>query len=230
MNDNLRIIIVEDESLIAEMLKIMLEDMGHKVVGVVHTFLSGQLVIERGGFDLAILDINLHGEMEGVELAATLREARIPFMFLTSYSDKKTLEEAKKTVPGAYVLKPFTEEDIFTGLEMTMMHGERSEDNTVSIKDGHKSRILDHEDILFIKADNIYIEVHTVKAKIVSRQTLSAALEKLPEDQFIRVHRSYAVNIRKIDSVSRSSLKIGNVTIPISRTHRADVFRVLDLE
>lgn len=230
MADSLKIIIVEDESLIAEMLKLMLEDMGHKVIGVVHTLLSGQLVIERGGYDLAILDINLHGKMEGIELAQELRELRVPFMFLTSYADKATLEEAKKTVPGAYVLKPFTEEDIYTNIEMTMMHAVRAEDTTVSIKDGHKSRILDHEDILFVKADNIYIEVHTTKTKVVSRQTLSAALEKLPEDLFIRVHRSYAVNIKKIDSVSRSSLQIGQVTIPISRTHREDVYRALDLE
>ena len=168
--------------------------------------------------------------MEGIELAAELRESRIPFMFLTSYADKATLEEAKKTVPGAYVLKPFTEEDIYTGLEMKIMHAVKDEENTVSIKDGHKSRILDHEDILYVKADNIYIEVYTTKTKVVSRQTLSAALEKLPTDQFIRVHRSYAVNKRKIDFISRSSLKIGQVTIPILRTHRTDVFRALDLE
>ncbi len=81
MSDQPKIIIVEDESLIAEMLKLMLEDMGHKVIGVVHKFLSGQLVIEREGYDLAILDINLHGKMEGIELAAELRESRIPFVF-----------------------------------------------------------------------------------------------------------------------------------------------------
>jgi len=54
------------------MLKLMLEEMGHKVIGVVHTFLSRQLVIERGGCDLAMLDINLHGKMEGIELAMEL--------------------------------------------------------------------------------------------------------------------------------------------------------------
>ncbi len=84
-------------------------------------------------------------------------------------ADKATLEEAKKTVPGAYVLKPFAEEDIYTGLEMTIMHAVKDEENTVSIKDGHKSRILDHEDILYVKADNIYIEVYTTKTKVVSR-------------------------------------------------------------
>jgi DNA-binding response OmpR family regulator len=71
-SEQLKIIIIEDESLIAEMLKLMLEEMGHKVIGVVHTFLSRQLVIERGGCDLAMLDINLHGKMEGIELAMEL--------------------------------------------------------------------------------------------------------------------------------------------------------------
>ena len=93
----MKIIIVEDESLIAEMLKLMLEDMGHKVIGVVHTLLSGQLVIERGGYDLAILDINLHGKMEGIELAQELKEElRVPFMFLTSYADRQATLDQKR--------------------------------------------------------------------------------------------------------------------------------------
>ncbi|MEZ4722515.1 MAG: response regulator transcription factor [Flavobacteriales bacterium] len=230
MAESLDVIVVEDESIISEMLRVMLEDLGHKVVGVAHSKRAGQELIDRGGFNFAILDINLEGGIEGVELAENLKRDRVPFMFLTSYADKYTVNEAKRTVPGAYILKPFTEEELFTGLEMSLMHSTKNEDQTVNIKDGHRSQLLDPEDILYIKADNIYVEVYTKDKKVVSRQTLSAALDKLPPDLFIRVHRSYAVNRRKIDSLSRSSLQIGDTTIPISRSYRAEVSRFLDLD
>ena len=211
------------------MLKVMLEGMGHKVVGIAHSKEKGMELIHKGGFNMAILDINLNGGIEGVDLGRELRKTRTPFLFLTSYADRYTLEKAKEVVPGAYVLKPFTEEEVFTGLEMAMLHAEKKDENAINIKDGHRSQLLDPDDILYIKADNIYVEVFTHDRKIVSRQTLSAALEILPPDQFIRVHRSYAVNRRKIETLGRSSLQIGRVTIPISRSYRAEVRKVLDI-
>ncbi len=229
MNESLDILIVEDESIISEMIRIMLEDLGHNVTGIAHNKARALELIQRGGINLAVVDINLEGGIEGIELAEELKKERIPFMFLTSYADRQTLDQAKKSLPGAYVLKPFTEDELYTGLEMTIMHASKVMDTTVNIKDGHRSQILDPEDILYIKADNIYIEIYTNDRKVVSRQTLSTALEKLPVDTFIRVHRSFAVNRRKISALSRSSLQIGSTTIPISRSYREEFRRIMDL-
>lgn len=212
------------------MIKMMLEDMGHEVNAVAHNKRKAEEMMEEGGFNFAVLDINLEGGMEGIELAEQLRKQRIPFMFLTSYADRYTLSEAKKTIPGAYVLKPFTEEELYTGIEMTLLHAEKDMEQTVNIKDGHRSFLMNPDEIMFLKADNIYVEVHTDEKKVVSRQTLSAVMEKLPGDQFIRVHRSYAVNRKRIDTLSRNSLQIGKVTIPISRSLREEVHRVLAVE
>lgn len=227
----MNILLIEDESIISEMTKIMLEDMGHTVAAVAHTKRKALEAIEHDNYNFAILDINLEGGMEGIELARHIGAKHIPFMFLTSYADKHTLSEAKKTFPGAYVLKPFTEEELFTGIEMSMMHaGKPVTGKTVNIKDGHRSFLMDPDDILFLKADNIYIEVHAEGKKVVSRQTLSAILEKLPKGQFIRVHRSYAVNKKKISAVSRNYLQVGVVSIPISRSYREDVLSLLGAE
>jgi len=227
-NESLNILLVEDESIISEMTKIMLEDMGHTVSAVAHTRRKALEAIENGQYDFAILDINIEGGMEGIELAGHISAKRIPFMFLTSYADKQTLSEAKKTVPGAYGLKPFTEEELFTGIEMSLMHaGKLDSTKTVNIKDGHRSFLLDPDEILYLRADNIYIEVHAENKKVVSRQTLSAILEKLPKGQFIRVHRSYAVNRKKITALSKNSLQVGNESIPISRSYREEVLATL---
>lgn len=230
MDQALEILVVEDESIISEVVKMMLEDMGHHVLAVAHNKTKAQEAIDAGGFNFAVLDINLEGGMEGIEMAEQLRQKRVPFMFLTSYADKYTLSEAKKTVPGAYVLKPFTEEELYTGIEMSLLHSGRAEEQTVNIKDGHRSQLLDPEDILYLKADNIYVEIYTSDRKIVSRQTLGAVMEKFPPHLFIRVHRSYIVNRKKIDILGSNSLQIGSITIPISRSHRAEVHRILSGE
>lgn len=229
MDDVFRILVVEDEAIIAEMIKIMLQEMGHAVPFVCHNKEHAETVIAEEDFDFAVLDINLEGGMEGIELAHLLKAQSIPFMFLTSYADRSTLEEAKQTLPGAYVLKPFTEQDLYTGMEMSLMHLTKEEEPTVKVKDGHRSIILKVSEIKLIRADNIYVEIHAGDKKLLSRQSLSTFLELLPEDKFLRVHRSYAVNKDHISSASKNSIEVENMLIPISRSFRDQVIKSLDL-
>ncbi len=222
-DDALRIIVVEDESFISEMIKMMLEEMGYQVVGVAHNQQKASELIANLDFDFAILDINIEGKQEGIELAALVQEKDVPFMFLTSYADRNTLLEAKKSHPGAYVIKPFTEQELFAGIEMALMHHTSTNTKSIQIKDGHKAVLVNPDDILYVKADNIYIEVYTKNKKIVSRQTLSAFIEKLPEGQFIRVHRSFLINRNNVDSISKNKLEVGGAVIPISRSFKVEL-------
>ena len=229
MDGGFRILVVEDEAIIAEMIKIMLQEMGHNVPFVCHTQDQAEKIIDEEQFDFAVLDINLEGGMEGIELAHVLKSKGIPFMFLTSYSDRSTLEEAKQTLPGAYVLKPFTEQDLYTGIEMSLMHLKNEGEATVNVKDGHRSIILKVADISLIRADNIYVEIHSGNKKHLSRQSLSTFLELLPQDKFIRVHRSYAVNKDHVTSVGKNSVEIGKTLVPISCSFREQVLKTLGL-
>ena len=165
--DVLRIIVIEDESFISEMIRMMLEEMGYEVVGVAHNQQKATELIQTIEFDFAILDINIEGKQEGIELAALVQEKEVPFMFLTSYADRNTLLEAKKSHPGAYVIKPFTEQELFAGIEMALMHHKVDSAKSIQIKDGHKSVLVNPDDILYVKADNIYIEVYTKNKKAV---------------------------------------------------------------
>jgi len=221
--DVLRIIVIEDESFISEMIRMMLEEMVYEVVGVAHNQQKATELIQTIEFDFAILDINIEGKQEGIELAALVQEKEVPFMFLTSYADRNTLLEAKKSHPGAYVIKPFTEQELFAGIEMALMHHKVDSAKSIQIKDGHKSVLVNPDDILYVKADNIYIEVYTKNKKIVSRQTLSAFMEKLPEGQFIRVHRSFLINRNSVDSISKNKIEVGGAVIPISRSFKTEL-------
>lgn len=120
----LKILIVEDELIISETLRQMLMDMNYSDITIANTFEDGKDEVDRGQFDLAILDINLSGGHEGIVLGTQCAKIKKPFFFLTSYADRTTISSARSAKPGAYILKPFNPQEILVGIEMTLMHQE----------------------------------------------------------------------------------------------------------
>ena len=116
-----RIMIVEDEGIIARSLKDELEDMGYQVPAVVA---RGEEVLEKAREvqpDLALIDIYLEGEMDGIAVAKQLRaELGLPAVFLTAYSDRETLERSKAAEPLGYLIKPVHARDLLTALELAL--------------------------------------------------------------------------------------------------------------
>ena len=117
--DKTRIMIVEDEVIIAGEIGMILEKFGYTVTSVVDT---GEAAIAKAETDrpnLILMDINLKGNMDGIEAAAIIRERlEIPVIYLTASVEKRKLERAKRTVPVGYILKPFSEHDIRVALEV----------------------------------------------------------------------------------------------------------------
>jgi len=120
-----RILIVEDEKIIALDLKRRLLDFGYEVIGVIPTGEKAIEVAEKEAPDLILMDIMLKGEVDGIEAASKIRHSLdIPVVFLTSYSDPDTLERAKQAEPFGYILKPFKERELVTTIEIVLYkHG-----------------------------------------------------------------------------------------------------------
>lgn len=116
-----QILIVEDERIVADDIRMSLERLGYSVCGVVS---SGEQAVERAKRmrpDLALMDIVLEGMMNGIDAAEVIRSRfDIPIVYLTAYSDSKTLERAKMSEPFGYVLKPFEDRDLHTTIEMAL--------------------------------------------------------------------------------------------------------------
>lgn len=118
---DIRILIVEDEPLIAEDIAQSLEKHEFIVSAIVYTKEDALERLSADLPDIALLDINLNGEMDGIEIADTInKQHNIPFIFITSYADKQTLEKAKYTEPSGYVVKPFNEASLFSTLEIAL--------------------------------------------------------------------------------------------------------------
>ncbi len=119
IEDKKRILIIEDEILIAEEISSTLILLGYSVEGIIMNGDRALDAIMNLRPDLILLDIHIKGSLSGIDLAHIIRKKHaLPFVFLTAYSDKDTLEKAKKTMPYGYILKPFNETTIKVNLEM----------------------------------------------------------------------------------------------------------------
>ena len=115
------ILIVEDDIFICQHLREQLERMDYDIAGVAY---NGQGALDQLSVcqpDLVLLDINLGEGKDGIDVAEIIRdEYQLPFIFLTSYANRSTIERAKHSRPAGYIVKPFTEKDLFAGIEIAL--------------------------------------------------------------------------------------------------------------
>lgn len=115
------ILIVEDNPTIAMDIRLNLEAGGYDIVGAAASGNSAIDILESKQVDIILLDINLNGEMTGIDLAHVIEEKyNIPFIYLTSYSDELTLEKAANTYPASYIVKPFKENDLIPAVTVAL--------------------------------------------------------------------------------------------------------------
>lgn len=116
-----RILVVEDESIVAKDIQKTLEKLGYEVPATASSAASAYEKLEQIEPDLVFLDIKLKGEEDGIHIAGHIKEKYdIPVIFLTSYVDQETLDRAKVTEPYGYIVKPFNESDLKTTVEMAL--------------------------------------------------------------------------------------------------------------
>lgn len=245
MEKNLRVLIVEDEFLTLDAIKLGLMDLGYKISGMAKDANKALEVLEEGTTDIAILDINLQGNKDGIWLAKRISlEYKIPFIFLTAYSDNKTIQKAISTEPFGYLVKPFTKTDIYTALEVAIKNYNLiNTDNSDADMSEKRYKITDclfvkkqsiyHKifikDILYIKSDSKYIELYVNDETYLLRYGLQAFYDVLPEVHFIQIHRSYVIKKDAVTKIGSYSLFINDYEIPISTQRKEYVLNNFNL-
>ncbi len=117
----LRILIVEDEPVIAENISMYLDNNDFEVSGIAYDSGEANDQLKNNTPDAAILDVNLESEEDGIDIARRINQQYdLPFLFLTSYSDKETLQRAKQVNPSGYIVKPFNEKTLLASLEIAI--------------------------------------------------------------------------------------------------------------
>lgn len=213
----MKILIGEDEILIAEHIKDILFSYGYKDVMMAHSKEKIIELIDESSPDIALLDIRMEGKHDGINIGEYIAQHhRFPIVYITSHSTQDVVKEALKTKPGGYVIKPFQPIDIFTAVQIAL-DNHKDREMVFVFKNNHEKVRLPYGNILFLEADNNYVEIVAKNKKYVQRASLSALLTKLDSREIVQVHRSYAVNVNNIEKIYYNRLIIKGVTIPVSR-------------
>lgn len=235
------ILVVEDESIVAKDIQVCLRKLGYEVVGIVS---SGEEAIEKAREvepDLVMMDIMLKGEMSGIEAATSIRKTQdIPVIFLTAYTDRDTVDRAKESEPFGYIIKPFKEIDIQTAIEIALYkHGREAEvkkerdlyysmveksdsPDMMFVKANQRLVKIRYSDIYFIEALKDYVVINTSERRYTIHSTMKDIERKMPEKDFIRVHRSFIVRMDKIKEIDHSNVLLENdkKVIPVGGSYK----------
>lgn len=237
----MNILIVEDEHVIAKHLQYTLNGFGYHANDVATDYHSAIEILQNKDFHLVIIDINLNGYQTGIDVAEYIREhLNIPFLFLTSHEDMAIVNAALKTSPHAFLPKPFQKITVYTAVKLAFKSfrqsaiyeqsdsADQQQDATVIkdalfIKEKHMFTKIMLADILYIRSDDNYLELHTLKKKYTIRETLKNMLGQLPGNIFFRVHKSFIINLNAITAINYIHVMIDDIEIPITTDNRNEL-------
>ena len=234
MDTLIKILVVEDEMIIAAKISMQLTNLGYEVTGILPRGEEAILHVEENKPDIVLLDINLKGNIDGIETARQMQLMKdIPIIYLTANADEATFNRAKTTRPAAFISKPFKQLDLQRAIELTISRmaeietGQQIENNVNNehpfilsdrIFVRHKEKMIKImvADILYMEADRNYSRIFTNNKEYLLAITLKSIEEKLPLDLFVRIHRSYIINLAHIDEVADGHVVIAQKAIPLS--------------
>ncbi len=230
--------ILDDEVIICETLNKYLLELGYNVPDYAMNYNEALNLIAIHKPDIMLLDINIGGNKTGIDVADYIRKNyNMPLIFISSYSDKNTLQSAIETQPNGYLLKPFTKNDLYAAIETALSNFSTNNIPNNSLKLLPEAFFIKQDsmyvkvkftEIKFIKSEGVYAEIFTINKKILIRETLKNLMDVLPKEKFYQVHRSYIVNLVYIDAVNSEFLLIEKETIPISRNSREEFIKRLN--
>ncbi len=234
--DPVKILIVEDEMIIAANLSLQLTGLGYDVVGIIPRAEEALVHLRQQQPDILLLDINLKGELDGIDMAREmLNHHHIPIIYLTANSDAANFERAKATNPYAFISKPFKKVELQRAIELTINQIRRDSkpaqntfekesafilSDSIFVRHHEKMVKIPIKDILYIEADRNYCRVHCKDKEFLLVMTLKDIDEKLPMQHFLRIHRSFIVNISHIDEIATSHVVVSKKAIPLSAEMR----------
>ncbi len=214
----LNILIVEDEILVATDIEESLESLGYTVQNAVA---YGQAAIDEVNKklpDIILMDIMLKGEMTGIEAANIIRQKHdVPIVYLTANADIATIEKAKVSLPYGYIIKPFTEKDLQTNIEIArfkfesdikskmesdqfnrFFKHEDAEKNELIVQGEKGLEKISLKDVYYIMDEQGKSVIYLTEEEIIIQKSLDECEKLFPPEKFIRIGVHYIVNIDKI--------------------------------
>lgn len=214
----MKVLIVEDELIIADQLKAIIKKGGLQCVGVATDIKTAKALLVNQP-DLVLLDIKLLNEDSGITLGQFLNENGVPFFYITANNEIETMQVALKTKPLGYLSKPFKANDILAAFVL-LQDEVKERGEKIWVKSGGGKFQIPILDIVYIEASNVYVHIYTKNKMWKQRMTLKEFENQLSDQSFVRVHRSFIVNKRHVSGTTSNHVIAGDFQIPFSSSYK----------
>lgn len=233
MSNKLNCVIVDDEPMAREILTSFVEKTPNlNLIASCKSAVEALQIAQNNLVDLFFLDINMP-EITGLSLAKIINK-KSHIIFTTAYREYAV--DGFDLQATDYLLKPISFDRFLQAIQRITQKDQIQQNNnseTENTKDFIFIRVerkmvkINFSDILYIESLSDYIKIHTQKETFVTRETISNIETKLPNNNFIRTHRSFIVSLSKISSYTTETIEIENKAIPISRSYKDSVIQKL---
>lgn len=220
-----KILIIEDEILIAEDLKDILISFGihPNNIKLAHDKETGFKLLKDYQPNIALLDIRMENEVDGLEIGKYLSiNSTINFIYITAHADVSMIKKIIETQPAGYITKPFKKSDLYANISLIISKQKDSNKKVIKIKEGYTHNFIPQENIIYIQSDGNYINIITTEKLINCRQSLDSISIQLDNKLFFKIHRSSIINITKVTKYNKKEVYINNEILPISRNFTDD--------
>ncbi|WP_143962843.1 LytR/AlgR family response regulator transcription factor [Litoribacter populi] len=233
-----RILIVEDDPSIAENIEEILELLDYTNIDIANSANQAIKVIKKYRPDLIFMDIKLKGDKDGIELGEIIKQMiDVPIVYVTSYSDPTIIERAKRIHPAGFIVKPFNTNDIHAMVEI-VLYNKRTRpagsdgapakpfespylvNDAVYIKADNAFERVNYDDIYYVEANGNMVTIFTKNRNYTIRKSMKDMEEKLPSHLFLRVQKSFIVQLGQIDNFSTKEINLRNgATVQVGRQY-----------
>jgi len=236
-------LIVEDEMIIGANISLQLSKLGYDVTGIVSRGEEAIAHVKQNRPDIVLMDIQLKGELDGIDTVIKMQqEIDMPVIFLTANADDENFDRAKSTNPYAFISKPFKKLDLQHAIELTMGRLDKnkssSEEETtlispfiqsdsIYVRRNERMIKIMISDIYYFEADRNYCKIFAKNKECLLVMTLKEINDKLPQEHFLRIHRSFTINLSHVDEVAGTHVVIHKKAIPLSKTLRGELMNRL---
>lgn len=224
---DIKILILEDQELIAENLRRILLNLGTQKVYVATNVEKASQLVASNQLDLLLIDINLgENRKTGTDFILELINHKpIPHIYITANVDEKNIKAASATFPEGFLEKPYTQQSIQAAITIALRKMDKYK---IAVNLNNKKILIDLNDILFVESEKNYVNIYLNNGqKCVERISLRQLLESLTSN-FVQIHKSFAVNIDKVDVYSGSQITIKEHALPIGRNYKSQFKEKID--
>nr|WP_295926605.1 response regulator [uncultured Dyadobacter sp.] len=233
MEQPIKVLIVEDDLVIANDLQDKLEAAGHEVVAISRTLPQALEAVRDVVPDVAILDIRLeNSSYDGISIATELLKYHsFPIIYLTGHSEPDTIRRAKETKPSAYLLKPYKARELVLQVELAYANRRQTElgsgTDSLYLPSNKGYELLLSQEVVFMQAEGAYVRVFLLHEKLprVYSMPLGRLVEHFRHDNFFRISRSALINLNYLERLEVGQIWMKGILhpIPIPDTNRSEL-------